>query len=223
MRVAAGGRGVEVGRAPDAAVDVLPALDLNRRKQPRARCMTPAPPAATDTSGARGLPNTTRRPLRRSTAVTRRRPSKRAPERSIRLRRSAEVLAGSGDSPQHRRAHHGSARRGHPERERGERRSGRHRKRAGALGGVQSRPTPARRRTRSPPPRRTSRCRCWTDGAATDPRPGARTRSRPRTFRRRPRIRAGRSRWRPRSRRARPSSMPRRGRPRLRAPRRPEG
>ena len=52
--------------------------------------------SATETSGARGLPNTTRRPLRRSTAVTRRRPSKRAPERSIRLRRRLRSSWGVG-------------------------------------------------------------------------------------------------------------------------------
>src|SRR6202012_550349 len=38
--------------------------------------------AAPVAGGAPGLPNTTRRPLARSTAVTRRRPSKRAPDRS---------------------------------------------------------------------------------------------------------------------------------------------
>ena len=35
--VASGGRGVEVGRAPHAAVDVLAAADLHRREQPRHR------------------------------------------------------------------------------------------------------------------------------------------------------------------------------------------
>ena len=52
--------------------------------------------SATETLGARGLPKTTRRPLRRSTAVTRSRPSNRAPERSIRPRRRLRSSRGVG-------------------------------------------------------------------------------------------------------------------------------
>ena len=46
---------------------------------------------ATVAAGAPGLPNTTRRPERRSTAVTRSRPSNRAPEAATRSRSPSSV------------------------------------------------------------------------------------------------------------------------------------
>ena len=52
--------------------------------------------SGTPARGDPGLPNTTRRPFRRSTAVTRRRPSKRGPSRSMLRRRSARVWLGRG-------------------------------------------------------------------------------------------------------------------------------
>ena len=52
--------------------------------------------SATVAVGAPGLPNTTRRPEPRSTAVTRRRPSKRAAERSTWARNWLSVSGGRG-------------------------------------------------------------------------------------------------------------------------------
>ena len=198
-----------------------------RRSRPArtatARCTRPAPPSATVASGAPGLPNTTRLPLPRSTAATRRRPSKRAPERSMRLRRRLRSSRGPGSAPQHRRAQQRAAGGGEPERERGERGAGRERPRAGAPRGVQ-------RRRREPVtgsvPASSPSSRCAMYGrparrlARDQVRGDDRTRRR---CRRSTRSRAGRSRSRPRSRRARPSSTPRRGRRRRRARGRPGG
>ena len=55
--------------------------------------------SATLAAGAPGAPNTTRRPLARSTATTRRRPSKRAPARSTRSRIAVREVSLPGARP----------------------------------------------------------------------------------------------------------------------------
>ena len=80
--VAAGRRGVEVGRAPDAAVDVLALADRHRREQPRHRARRldrlgqPWPPAP---RGCRTRPGgrTRGRPRRRAAGRRSGRPSRR--------------------------------------------------------------------------------------------------------------------------------------------------
>ncbi len=94
--------------------------------------------SATVAFGAPGLPNTTRRPLRRSTAATRSRPSNRGSSRSTLRRRSLERLLGRGQPAQEQRPRQRSAGRGEAERERRERGADGERPLAGAAGGGQA-------------------------------------------------------------------------------------
>ena len=119
-------------------------------------------------SGAPGLPNTTRRPLRRSTRGDPQAAVEARAGALDRLRSRLRSSRGRGDPPQHRRAHQRSARRGHPERQRRERRRRRPARTRRRAWRRTAPPTRARRRARSPPRSlETRRCRCWTAGAAT--------------------------------------------------------
>ena len=113
------GRGVEVRRAPHAAVDVLAPADLAPARRPTAPRTTRAPPARRSPRGAPGAPNTTRLPLRavdggdpqppveaRARAARRAAPGRRsersarrrgaAPRRARRRRRARSPASASG-------------------------------------------------------------------------------------------------------------------------------
>ena len=98
--------------------------------------------SATCARGAPGAPKITRRPLPRSTAATRRRPSKRAPSAlEVLAEAAAACAAAAATRAQHRGAREPPARRGAGQRQRGERR------RHGRAGARQP-AAPARRRRR---------------------------------------------------------------------------
>ena len=123
LRPPAGRRRVEVGRAPDAAVDVLAVADPHRREHPRhgAEASTAR---ETTAAGAPGAPNITRRPLHRSTAAIRSRPSKLAPSDS-RCCRAVRACASCAARRAQRGRPHGPADRRHArQRDRGERARG---------------------------------------------------------------------------------------------------
>ena len=134
MRVAAGGRGVEVGRAPHAAVDVLAAVDRDRREQPRHRA------GRSDRLGdgrGRGAGTAEHDPAT-VPAVNGRDPQAAVEPGLEALDRSAqpgERVGRAGQPAEHRCSHDRAARRGHSERHRRERRADGERPVAGAAGG----------------------------------------------------------------------------------------
>ena len=112
--------------------------------------------SATLARGAPGAPKTTRRPVRRSTQHTRRRPSKRAPERSTLVVQAAERAPGARRAREQGRAHqraagrrerggHGRQRRAWPPSPSAPRVRTRPRRRPSASGGVAALPTRPRR------------------------------------------------------------------------------
>ncbi len=219
--VAARRRGVEVGRAPDASVDVLAAVDLERREQPGHRAR-----------GGHRLRNA--RPGRAGAAehhapaagpVDRRHAQPSVEPGAVALdvaEQAVERLLGAREPPEHQPPHDGTAGRRQPERQRREARARGQGHRAGTARGDECRRREPLDRARGGPfdLRRASRSAA---GGEIGPRPGGRRRSRRRRSRRSARTGAGRSRWRPRCRRGRPSSTPRRGRHRPRAREHPGG
>ena len=107
--------------------------------------------SATLVAGEPGAPNTTRRPLARSTATTRRRPSKRAPALSTRSRIACQRRVAAGRAPEQRGAQRGAAVRAGGERHRRQRRR-RGAGQAGRLSRATVCSTRARRAATAPPP-----------------------------------------------------------------------
>ena len=156
---AAGGRGVEVRRAPHAAVDVLAAADLHRREHPRHRARGQHRLGDGGAAARRARRTSPGAPLPRSTAAIRRRPSKRAPSRSRCVARPGERALGP------RRCRAASAARAQ--------RAGRARRRASASGvsGVAAPRRPPTPRARSAAARRDGPRRLAPAWTRPPPRP----------------------------------------------------
>ena len=123
MGVAAGGGGVEVRRAPHAAVDVVPPLDRYRREQPR---HTARSGHRVRDPGARGAGASEHDPA--AAALVHGRDAQAAvearPESLDVLAQVAERVAGAGQAAQEQRPGHGPAGRGQSHREGRERGAG---------------------------------------------------------------------------------------------------